>query len=135
MNTHMPVFNAQQPMAIMNGPVTDITVQVGSDTIPFAGLPANGIVANFPEKGLFISTDRSAIIKEIEAMASASKQVLASVPTHQKMVQSCDALLVELNPERKKEQMQSQELSYMRGELAEMKKLLLAIQGTKQKEE
>ena len=49
-NTHMPVYNPQQPLSMMNGPVTDITVQVADETIPFAGLPANGIVANFPEK-------------------------------------------------------------------------------------
>lgn len=126
-NTHLPQFNPQQPMAMMSGPVTDITVQVGSDTIPFAGLPANGMVANFPDKGLFISTDRTAILREIEAMAAASKQVLESVPAHQKMVQDCEALLVELNPDRRKEAQQTQEMNAMRGEIAELKKTLLAF--------
>lgn len=125
-NTHMPQFNPQQPMAMMNGPVTDITVQAGNDTIPFAGLPASGVVANFPDKGLFIATDRSAVVREVESMAAASKQVLESVPAHQKMVSDCEALLVELNPERKKEALQTQEMSAMRDEIAELKELLLA---------
>ena len=134
-NTHMPTYNPQQPLAMMNGPVTDITLQVGNETIPFAGLPANGVVANFPEKGLFLATDRTAILREIEAMASASRQVLASVPDHQKMVAACEDLILQLNPELKKEAQQAQELSDLRGRVAELKTMLSAFIGTKTKEE
>lgn len=134
-NTHMPQYNPSQPMAMLGGPVTDITVQVGNETIPFVGLPANGVVANFPEKGLFIATDRAAVLREIETMAQTSRQVLESVPAHQKMVHDCEALLLDLNPERKKEAMQAQEISEMRDELAELRKLLSALVGTKPKEE
>jgi len=128
-NTHMPTYNPQQPMAMMNGPVTDITVQIGNDTVPFVGLPANGVIANFQDKGIFLSTDKSAIVREVEAMANASRQILESVPAQQKMVKDCEALLVELNPERKKEAQQAEEMNAMRGELAELKKLLLASLG------
>lgn len=128
-NTHMPTYNPQQPMAMMNGPVTDITVQIGNDTVPFVGLPANGVIANFQDKGIFLSTDKSAVVREVEAMANASRQILESVPAQQKMVKDCEALLVELNPERKKEAQQAEEMSAMRGELAELKKLLLASLG------
>lgn len=119
-NTHMPVYNPSQPMAMLNGPVTDITVQVGSDTIPFAGLPANGVVANFPDKGLFISTDKAAILREVEAMSAASKQILEQIPAHQKMVEACDALLLQLQPEKKKEVQQAQEIENLKTQLAAM---------------
>jgi hypothetical protein len=119
-NTHMPTYNPSQPMALLNGPVTDITVQVGNDTIPFAGLPANGVVANFPDKGLFISTDRAAILREIESMASASKQVLEQVPAHQKMVKDCETLLIQLQPEKQKEAQQAQEIESLKTQLSEM---------------
>lgn len=72
-NTHMPTYNPQQPMSLMGGPVTDITVQVDTETIPFAGLPANGVVANFPDKSMFLSTDRSAVLREVEVNKSALK--------------------------------------------------------------
>ena len=119
-NTHMPVYNPSQPMAMLNGPVTDITVQVGSDTIPFAGLPANGVVANFPDKGLFISTDKAAVLREVEAMSAASKQILEQIPAHQKMVEACDALLLQLQPEKKKEVQQAQEIESLKTQLAAM---------------
>ena len=134
-NTHMPQYNPSQPMAMLGGPVTDITVQVGNETIPFVGLPANGVVANFPEKGLFIATDKAAVIREIETMASTSRQILESVPAHQKMVKDCEALLLELNPERKKEAMQAQEISEMRNELAALRRLLSATLEHSKKEE
>ena len=117
LNTHMPVYNPSQPLAMLNGPVTDITVQVGNDTIPFVGLPANGVVANFPDRGLFISTDRSAVIRELESMKTASEQALEQVPAHQRMVESCEQLLLDLQPERQKEVQQAQEIESLRTQL------------------
>lgn len=119
-NTHMPVYNPSQPMAMLNGPVTDVTIQVGNDTIPFAGLPANGIVANFPDKGMFISTDKTAIIREIESMAATSRQVLEQIPVHQKMVTECEALLIQLQPEKRKEAKQTQEIESLKTQLNDM---------------
>lgn len=119
-NTHMPVYNPTQPMAVLNGPVTDITVQVENETVPFAGLPANGIMANFPDKGYFIATDKSAILREVESMQAASRQALEQMPAHQKMVKDCDALLLSLQPEKQKEAKQAQEIESLKTQLADM---------------
>ena len=141
-NTHMPTYNPNQPMALLNGPVTDITVQVDNETFPFASLPANGIMANFPDKGYFIATDKSAILREIENMQSASKQALEQVPAHQKMVRECDALLLSLQPEKQKEAKQAQEIESLKSQMAamddkfdKMMQMLSANLGTSKKEE
>ena len=134
-NTHMPTYNPQQPMALMNGPVTDITVQVGNETIPFAGLPASGVVANFPEKGLFLATDRTAILREVEATRTTLKQDLDQVPAKQKMYADYEKLSLELNPALQKEAAQAQELASLRGEVAELKELLRASLEQNKKEE
>lgn len=119
-NTHPPQPNLQNPMAMFQGMVTDVTVTVGNDSIPFAGLPANGVVANFPDKGMFISTDRAAILREVQAMKSASEQVLGQIPAHQKMVQDCESLLIQYNPERKREIEQSQEIESLKKQIENM---------------
>lgn len=119
-NTHMPVYNPSQPMAMLNGPVTDITVQVEGDTIPFAGLPANGVTANFPDKGIFIATDTAAVVREVQALQTASKQALEQVPVHEQMVSDCDAILLQLQPEKKKEAEQAQEIESLKTQLSEM---------------
>lgn len=141
-STHMPTYNPSQPMAMLNGPVTDISVQVEGETIPFASLPANGIMANFPDKGYFIATDKSAILREIESMQSASKQALEQVPAHQKMVRECDALLLSLQPEKQKEAKQAQEIESLKTQMAamddkfdRMMQMLSANLGTSKKEE
>lgn len=135
-NTHMPTFNPQQPMAMMNGLVTDVTLQIGDETIPFAGLPANGVVANFPDKGLYLSTDSSAIKREVDASASALKQELDAVPAKQKLYQGYESLKLELNPDRQRDLQHEKEITSLRGEISELKDLVLALSGgIKTKEE
>ena len=119
-NTHMPVYNPQQPMAIMNGPVTDITVQVGEETIPFAGLPANGVMADFPSRGLFIATDRSAIQREVELACSNLRQDLDSYPAKKKLLEGYEALKLEVNPELKKDAQHAKEIESIRTQVAAM---------------
>lgn len=119
-NTHMPTYNPNQPMSVLNGLVTDISVQIGNDTVPFIGLPANGSVANFPDKSMFIAIDKSSVIREVDTMMTASKQVLEQIPTHQKMVRECDALLLQLQPEKKKEAQQEKDIENLRTQLNDM---------------
>lgn len=119
-NTHMPTYNMNKPMAMFSGPVTDITVQTDTGVIPFAELPANGITANFPEKGLFISTDMSAIVKEVETIASASEQALKQQSFHEKRIASCKALLMSIQPEKKKEEERAQDIESLKTQLKDM---------------
>ena len=133
-NTHLPQFNPSQPQAMLGGMVTDLTVAVGSDTIPFAGLPASASVANFPDKGMYISEDQGMIINEITAMRDNSQRIVDSYDAHKTLRDKCDELLLSLNPERQKEIAQAKELSELRGQLEEMKKMLSAALGTKSKE-
>jgi len=134
-NTHLPQFNPSQPQAMLGGMVTDLTVAVGSDTIPFAGLPASASVANFPDKGMYISEDQGMIINEITAMRDNSQRIVDSYDAHKTLRDKCDELLLSLNPERQKEIAQAKELSELRGQLEEMKKMLSAALGTKNSKE
>lgn len=119
-NTHMPIYNPNQPMAMFNGPVTDITVQVGNDTIPFVGLPANGVTANFADKGLFVAIDKNSVIRELESLQAASEQALEQMPFHENMVSSCKRLLIENQPERQKEAQREQEIESLKTQLSTM---------------
>ena len=141
-NTHMPIYNPSQPMALLNGPVTDISVQVDNETIPFSGLPANGVIANFPDKGYFIATDKSLIIRELDSMESVSKQALEQRPFHEEMVEDCAKLKLQLQPEKQKEVQQAQEIESLKtqlnnisGKFDQMVQLLSAKLGTVKLEE
>ena len=133
-NTHLPQFNPAQPQAMFNGMVTDLTVAVGNETIPFAGLPATASVANFPDKGMFVSEDQGMVVNEITAMRDNSQRIVESYDAHKAMRDKCDALLLSLNPERQKEMQNAKEMADLKGELAEMKEMLSAFLGSQTKE-
>lgn len=134
-NTHLPQFNPSQPQAMLGGMVTDLTVAVGSDTIPFAGLPATASVANFPDKGMFVSEDQGMIINEVTAMRDNSQRVVDSYEAHKALRDKCEALLLSLNPEKQKEIQNAKDVAELKGELADLKRMLSAVLGTKSKED
>ena len=134
-NTHLPQFNPSQPQAMFGGMVTDLTVAVGSETIPFAGLPATASVANFPDRGIFVSEDQGLVINELTSMRDNSQRIVDSYDAHKALRDKCDALLLSLNPERQKEMQNAKEMADLKGELAEMKRMLSAFLGAKPKEE
>lgn len=134
-NTHLPQFNPAQPQAMFGGMVTDLTVSVGNDTIPFAGLPATASVANFPDKGMFVSEDQGMVVGELTSMRDNSQRIVDSYEAHKALRDKCDALLLSMNPERQKEMRSEKEMADLKGELAEMKRMLSAFLGTKTKEE
>ena len=133
-NTHMPAYNPNQPMAMFNGLVTNINVQVGNETIPFAGLPANAVVADFPSKGLFLSIDEAAAYREVDTAINAFEQDLATVPAKQKLLEGYKQLRMEKNPEVKRDALREKEMAELKGQISEMRQMLSAVLGTKQKE-
>ena len=123
----MPTYNPNQPMSMFNGLVTDITVQAGSETIPFIGLPANGVVADFPAKGMFLVIDESAAYKEVDNAIATIEQDLSMVPQKEKMLDGYKKLRAEKNPDVKRDMQREKEMSDMRNELSEMKQMLSAM--------
>ena len=134
-NTHLPQYNPTQPQAMLNGMVTDVTVSVGNETIPFAGLPASASSANFPDKGMFIAEDLNVVLNEITALRENHQHVVDGYEPSREMVSKCDALLLSLNPEKRREAQSAKEMAELKGELEEMRKMLSAFLGTKKKEE
>ena len=133
-NTHPPVPNPNNPMAILNGPVTDVTVTVDGKTLPpFQGLSPNAMMATFSNDGMFISEDRGLIINEVTSMRDNSQRIVESFDIHKSMVEKCNELLLSLNPEKQKELAQAKEMSDLKGELAELKGMLSLLLGNKQK--
>ena len=130
LNTHVPQFNPSQPQALFNGLVTDLTVSVGGETIPFAGLPATASVANFPDKGIFVSEDQGMVVNEITAMRDNSQRIVDGYEAHKALRDKCDALLISLNPEKQKEAQNAKDVAELKGELADLKQMLSAFLGT-----
>ena len=86
----------------LNEMVINIRVKFDDGPRDFNQVPANLSLADF-NNGTVISDNRADMISEIEVMAQNSKNIISSVPYHQKVVQASDLMLKQLNPNFAKE--------------------------------
>lgn len=125
----MPKFNALQPGQNIAYTV-DVTLRVGEQTSVYQGLPAGGEVADFAANGnLVLSCTREGLNGEVQALRQRSADILSeqSMNYHKNVVNACNAILEQFNPEAA----QQKELETLRGELAEMRALLRELKGGK----
>lgn len=130
-NTHLPQYNPAQPQAIFNGMVTDVTTSVNGETIPFVGLPANASVANFADKGVFLSDDKSLLINEVTVMQENSKRIIDSYDINKELYEKLSSILASLVPEKAQES----QMDALRSEIEGLKSMLAAALATKTKDE
>lgn len=116
---HISKSAQNNPMGAFQNLVVDLTLSVNGETTTIE-FPLNSAVANYPEKGWYASTDKASVAREVESMANMSRQILTQVPMHQKIVQGCEALILQLNPEKQKEAQQAQEITMLKSQLSEM---------------
>lgn len=113
--TRYPSFNngfTPQPMET----VVDVRVKLGDEEADFKQLPANGQIVN--DKNLVVSDSKEAMSAEVDAMLRQSKAILESVDYHERVVKSCEGMLLQLNPQIAKEKEQSEKISKLEGKVS-----------------
>lgn len=113
--TKYPTFNngfTPQPMET----VVDVRVKLGDEEVDFKQLPANGQIAN--DKNLVVSDNKDAMSAEVDAMLRQSKAVLESVDYHKRVVDSCEGMLQQLNPQIAKEKEQTEKINKLEGKVS-----------------
>lgn len=86
----------------------DIRVKVDEETLDFKQLSANASIAN--SGSVVVSDSKEAMSAEVESLLRMSRQVLESIPYHEKVLVSCDSILRELNPSFAKEKEQEEKI-------------------------
>lgn len=113
--TKYPTFNngfTPQPMET----VVDVKVKLGDEEVDFKQLPANGQIAN--DKNLVVSDNRDAMSAEVDAMLRQSKAILESVDYNKRVVESCEGMLQQLNPQIAKEKEQTEKINKLEGKVS-----------------
>lgn len=105
----------------------DIVVKIGDEEVKFEKLPSGLSIANFGQNGVVVSENKEAMNAEVEAMLHTSRGVIESVPYHEKVVQSCDVMLRELNPQFAKEKEQEEKIGMLERKMDGMDKTLANI--------
>ena len=94
-----------QPMDM----VVDITVNVEGSTEEFKNIPASLSIAN--DGNMVISESREAMSTEVDSILSISKQILESVDYHQEVIDKCEQILKDLNPQFAKDKLQEEKIN------------------------
>lgn len=113
--TKYPAFNngfTPQPMET----VVDVRVKLDDEEVDFKQLPANGQIAN--DKNLVVSDNKDAMSAEVDAMLRQSKAILESVDYHKLVVDSCEGMLQQLNPQIAKEKEQTEKINKLEGKVS-----------------
>lgn len=113
--TKYPTFNngfTPQPMET----VVDVKVKLGDEEMDFKQLPANGQIAN--DKNLVVSDNKDAMSAEVDAMLRQSKAILESVDYNKRVVESCEGMLQQLNPQIAKEKEQTEKINKLEGKVS-----------------
>ncbi|MCE4121637.1 hypothetical protein NND09_05420 [Prevotella copri] len=113
--TKYPAFNngfTPQPMET----VVDVKVKLGDEEVDFKQLPANGQIAN--DKNLVVSDNKDAMSTEVDAMLRQSKAILESVDYHKRVVDSCEGMLQQLNPQIAKDKEQTEKINKLEGKVS-----------------
>ena len=113
--TKYPTFNngfTPQPMET----VVDVNVKLGDEEVDFKQLPANGQIAN--DKNLVVSDNKDAMSAEVDSMLRQSKAILESVDYNKRVVESCEGMLQQLNPQIAKEKEQTEKINKLEGKVS-----------------
>lgn len=113
--TKYPTYNngfTPQPMET----VVDVKVKLGDEEVDFKQLPANGQIAN--DKNLVVSDNKDAMSAEVDAMLRQSKAILESVDYNKRVVESCEGMLQQLNPQIAKEKEQTEKINKLEGKVS-----------------
>ena len=113
--TKYPTFNngfTPQPMET----VVDVKVKLGDEEVDFKQLPANGQIAN--DKNLVVSDNKDTMSAEVDAMLRQSKAILESVDYNKRVVESCEGMLQQLNPQIAKEKEQTEKINKLEGKVS-----------------
>lgn len=125
-----PQFNIQMgQMGANMSPMFDLTLELDGKTELFQRIPVNTSIAEFPEKGIILSETRDGVINEVSAIRSNAVSELDKRSFYEQTVANCDQILLDVNPDLKREQEQAGKIAKLEQQLAGMSDQIAALTG------
>ena len=109
--------------------VIDVRAKEGEEVLEFKQLPASLSIANYNNSSVVVSDSRDAMNAEVEAMQRTSKDILASIGMHQKVVERCEEFFKVLNPQYAKQKAQEEQIGKLENKMVGIEDALQNIQG------
>lgn len=108
--------------------LVDIKIKSTNGEVDLQKLPADLSIADFGN-GMVISESKEAILNEIDTLRKTSVRIIESVDTHKSIVEKCDGLLAELNPQIKQDMERTKEFDGLKKEVGGLKSDLAELKG------
>ena len=125
-----PQFNIQMgQMGANMSPMFDLTLELDGKTELFQRIPINTSIAEFPEKGIILSETRDGVINEVSAIRGNAVSELDKRSFYEQTVANCDQILLDVNPDLKREQEQAGKIAKLEQQLAGMSDQIAALTG------
>ena len=111
--------------------VVDVVVRIGNNDVTYQKIPANADVADFG-LGVVLFDNREAVSNEVATIRSQKEDSISenSIRLCREAITACDSIQRQLNPEYAERQKQKDEISDMKAEMAELKKIMLSFTET-----
>lgn len=124
----MPKFPVPQNFGQPQEMVVDVVVRINGSDVTLQKLPASGEVSSSVIGGnVTIAASRDAMNAEITAMKQKSSDILSSIDYHRGVIDSCDKLLIQLNPEYAEKQRQQEEITLLKSQMGELARNMNAL--------
>lgn len=118
-----PIYGQQMATTV------DISVKVNDASLRFEKLDSGAAIMTYPTENTVVASSREAMAGEVEAMIRNSRQIIDSVAYHRSVLESCDGMLRELNPQFAKEKEQEEKLGALEGKVTSMETTLTDIRN------
>lgn len=102
----------------------DITVKVGNDLLDFKQLPTALSIANYNNGNTIVSDSREYMSTEVENMIKASKEIIESIPYHEKVIENSEEILKQLSPQYAKQKDQEDKINNLETKVGSMESKL-----------
>lgn len=127
----IPKFPIPQTFGQPQEMIVDMVVRVNGNEVTLQKLPASAEVASTTMGGnVTIAASRDAMNAEVSAMKQKSIDHLSSIDYHRGVVDGCDKLLLQLNPEFAEKQRQQEEINELKTQMGEMARTMTALMDT-----
>lgn len=115
------ISNTTNPYYTITPTEIEFSVSANGDNYEFKKIPASMSIY-YPSKDIVISDNKDDLLKEYENMVKLSKQIIDSVPYHQKVIESEESVLAILNPKYAEVKEQKRQLDALENRVGSVEK-------------
>lgn len=106
--------------------VVDIVATINGERREFKGVPNNSI-AEYGNNTFVLAENKEALNSYVNAMLQNSRSIINSVEKHQKLVNSYEEALQELNPNLKADKEKDKAIQSLQDQVSELKQMLIMM--------